>query len=232
MEKCVFGVICGVIGAAIGSIVTYFVVKNKVENEVKTDLEATFAKAQEELKKHYEANFEPKREPVAESILMKEKANLEAKLALKEEKIEDKLRYNDGSEPINYTEFYKPDKDELEAAEQFYLDYSGLDDGKHPVIIPRSEYDKPNGFNKLKLIYYEESGIFAHVGDSSDSGFTEEYFGLQNLGEFGNIKFDDAESDPYTLFFRDEGIGTDFEVYYEPNETYDEVLERENKQVL
>lgn len=235
MEKGVFGVICGAIGAAIGSVATYFFTKNKIETSVREELEGTFRKAQNDLNEYYKANFEPKKEPVKDSILMQAKANTVAKMALQERQAEDNLRKPDTTKPENYNEFYDASENEKLPSDgteyAFYEDYGGLPDGKYPKIIPRNEYESPNGYNKLKLIYYEESGIFAHVGDSSDSGFGVEYFGLQNCGEFGNYKYDDGETDPYTLFFRDEDIETDFEVYYEPNETYDEVLEREGRLV-
>ena len=235
MEKGVFGVICGAIGAAIGSVATYFISKNRIETSVREELEGTFRKAQNDLNEYYKANFEPKKEPVKDSILMQAKANTVAKMAFQERQTEDNLRKPDTTKPENYNEFYDASEDEKLPSDgteyAYYEDYGGLPDGKYPKIIPRNEYESPNGYNKLKLIYYEESGIFAHVGDSSDSGFGVEYFGLQNCGEFGNYKYDDGETDPYTLFFRDEDIETDFEVYYEPNETYDEVLEREGRLV-
>lgn len=235
MEKGVFGVICGAIGAAIGSVATYFIAKNKIENSVREELEGTFRKAQNDLNEYYKTNFEPKKEPVKDSILMQAKANTLAKMALQEHQAEDNLRKKYDVETVNYNEFYDASEDEKLPSDgseyEFYETYGPVPDGKYPKIIPRKEYETPNGYNKLKLIYYEESGIFAHVGDSSDSGFGVEYFGLQNCGEFGNYKYDDGETDPYTLFFRDEDIETDFEVYYEPNETYDEVLEREGRLV-
>lgn len=233
LEKGVLGVICGAIGAAIGSVATYFISKNCIEKTVREECEGRFRQAQNELNEYYKTHFEPKKEPVKDSILMQAKANTVARMAFEERKSEDNLRLVDDVKSPEYNEFYDASEDEKLPSDgseyEFYEEYSGLPDGKYPKIIPRNEYENPNGYNKLKLIYYEESGIFAHVGDSSDSGFGVEYFGLQNCSEFGNYKYDDGETDPYTLFFRDEDIETDFEVYYEPNETYDEVLEREGR---
>lgn len=235
LEKGVFGVICGAIGAVIGSVATYFFTKNKIENSVREECEGRFRQAQNDLNEYYKANFEPKREPVKDSILMQARANTAAKMAFEERKTEDGLRVKDDVIPPEYNNFYDASEDDKLPSDgseyEFYEEYGGIPDGKYPRIIPRKDYENPNGYNKLKLIYYEESGIFAHVGDSSDSGFGVEYFGLQNCGEFGNYKYDDGETDPYTLFFRDDDIETDFEVYYEPNETYDEVLEREGRLV-
>lgn len=231
MEKGVLGVICGAIGAAIGSVATYFITKNKAkeqaEIEVKAQYEAAFGKAQSELKAFYEANYVPKREPIKDSILAKAMV-IEPK---KGPSAEDKLRLQDDVKPENYNEFYtlpEAEKVESDGSEyEFYEDYGGVPDGKYPRIITKKEFDEPNGNVKLKLTYYEESAVFAHTGDSTNSGFTEEYFGLQNLGEFGNYKYDDGETDPYTLYFRSDSDGTDFQVYYEPYETYDEVLAKE-----
>ena len=240
MEKGVLGVICGAIGAAIGSVATYFISKNRIENSVREELEGTFRKAQDELNEFYKTNFEPKREPVKDSILMQnaykkaeEKRENIAKMGLEERETEDKLRVKSDEEARDYTKFYEETgvgKEESDGSEyEFYEEYGGGPDGKYPRIISRSEFLEPNGNVKLKLIYYEESAVFAHAGDSTDSGFTEEYFGLQNLSEFGNYKYDDGETDDYTLFFRNDADGTDFEVYYDPYETYDEVLAKEGK---
>ena len=235
MEKGLFGTICGIIGAVIGGVGTYFVTKNKLENDIKSEYEASFNKAQEELKQHYETNYLPKKEPIKDSILAKAMPASGAKMGEKSgEKAptaEDKLRAVDDVEPENYAGFYqlKPeDKVESDGSEyEFYEEYGGPDNGKFPKIITRKEYEEPNGYVKLKLTYYEESAVFAHTGDSTNSGFTEDYFGLQNLSEFGNPVYDDEDSDGYTLWFRSDTDGTDFQVYYEPNETYDEVLAKE-----
>lgn len=227
MEKGVFGAICGVIGAAIGGVVTYFATKNRIENSVRNELEAQFSKAQQALNDHYETNFKPKKEPIKDSIL----AQAMVKKPEKELSAEDKLRLVEDVQPENYHGFYKLPPEEMVESDgseyEFYEEYSNPDGQKYPRIITHEEFNQPNGYVKLKLTYYEESAVFAHTGDSSNSGFTEEYFGLQNLSEFGNYKYDDGESDPYTLWFRSDADGTDFQVYYEPNETYDEVLAKE-----
>lgn len=243
MEKTGIGVICGFIGAAIGSVVSFFVTKKVVEKGIREELTGEFMKAQQDLNAYYETHFEPKKEPVTESILMKsaykkadEKRTELAKMALEERRAEDNLRIQSDVESPEYNKFYEEnngipevEKGESDGSEYaYYEEYGGVPDGKYPRIIPRSEFETDNGYVKLKLTYFEESAVFAHTGNLQDSGFTEEYFGLQNLSEFGNYKYADGDGDPYTLWFRSDNDGTDFQVYYEPYETYDEAFAKEN----
>ena len=235
MEKKISELICGIIGAGIGTIMTYFSLKKDLEKKSEEEIQKKVSEYQDQLNKVYETNFVPKKEPIKDSILTspykKNKPSPDeiiANFSTSEKNAEDGLRWVDDSEPVQYNSYYDPNKMVSDGSEyEYYEEYSSQDDGKFPRIITREQFYTDNGYAKVKLNFYEESGVFAHRGSNANSGIPEEYFGPQNLSEFGNYKYDDGESDEWTLYFRSDVDRTDYDVYYDPYESYESVLEKE-----
>lgn len=223
--------ICGLIGAGIGTILTKLETKKAIEKEVQERV----SKAQKELNEVYETSFKPKKEPIKDSILTspykKKGASADeiiANFKTPERTAEDDLRWVDNSDPVQYNAYYDPEKVVSDGSEyEYYEEYNGDENASFPKIITRDQFYTDNGYNKVKLNYYEESGVFAHRGTNANSGIPDEYFGPQNLSEFGNYKYDDGESDEWTLYFRSDIDKTDYDVYYDPYESYESVLEKE-----
>lgn len=227
MKKQFLELICGLIGAGIGTFMTKITMKKDME----TELQKAILDKQNELNELYETNFKPKKEPIKNSILASPYKKPEEILAQSSKQIEDGLRWVDDSEPAQYNEYYDPNRVQSDGSEwEYYEEYNNPDNGENsgfPRIITREQFYTDNGYQKMKLNYYEESGVFAHRGNNANSGIPEAYFGPQNLSEFGNYKYDDGESDEWTLYFRSDVDKIDYDVYYDPYETYESVLEKE-----
>lgn len=228
VNRTILELICGLIGAGIGTFMTRLTMKKDME----TELQKAILEKQNELNELYETNYKPKKEPIKDSILASPYKKPEEILAQNPRQTEDGLRWVDDSEVTQYNQYYDPDKVPSDGVEwEYYEEYNSLGEGKEdtgfPRIITREQFYTDNGYAKIKLNFYEEDGVFAHRGDNSNSGIPEEYFGPQNLSEFGNYKYDDGETDEWTLYFRSDIDKTDYDVYYDPYESYESVLERE-----
>lgn len=199
------------------------------------ELQERVSKAQNELNKVYETSFKPKKEPIKDSILTspykKNTASPDEIITgfkTPEKSVEDQLRWVDNSEPMQYNSYFDPEKVVSDGSEyEYYEEYNNDENANYPRIITREQFYTDNGYNKVKLNFYEESGVFAHRGTNANSGIPEDYFGPQNLSEFGNYKYDDGESDEWTLYFRSDIDKTDYDVWYDPFESYESVLEKE-----
>lgn len=227
MKKQILELICGLIGAGIGTFMTKITMKKDMEME----LQKAISEKQNELNELYETNFKPKKEPIKDSILASPYKKSEDVLNKSSKQIEDGLRWVDDSEVEKYNEYYDPNRVQSDGSEwEYYEEYNNPDNGENggfPRIITREQFYTNNGYQKMKLNYYEESGVFAHRGNNANSGIPEEYFGPQNLSEFGNYKYDDGETDEWTLYFRSDIDRIDYDVYYDPYESYESVLEKE-----
>lgn len=92
----------------------------------------------------------------------------------------------------------------------------------YPHKITMDEYYKDKNYSKTTLIYYEQDSMFATPGDEP-TDYTEDYFGIHNISEFGATTNSGYGHDSWTLVLRDEITKSDFQILYEGNKSWEEV---------
>ena len=93
----------------------------------------------------------------------------------------------------------------------------------YPHKITYDEFIQNNNYSKVNLIWYEQSNVFATVGDEL-TDYTEEYFGVHNINEFGASSNSGYGHDAWTLVLRDELTKTDFQIIYNGDDDWETVL--------
>lgn len=93
-----------------------------------------------------------------------------------------------------------------------------------PHKITGEQWFKDKEYSKVTLIYYENDSVFATVGDEP-TDYTEEYFGLDNLNEFGRSSNANMGHDSWTLMLRDELTKTDFQILYDGESSWETVFQ-------
>jgi len=93
-----------------------------------------------------------------------------------------------------------------------------------PHKITMDEWLQNKNYSKVSLIYYEIDGVFATTGDEP-TDYTEEYFGVHNLNEFGASSNSGMGHDAWTLMLRDELTRTDFQILYDGTNSWELVYQ-------
>lgn len=91
-----------------------------------------------------------------------------------------------------------------------------------PEFTLRRDLVKWPNYEQVYLTYYERDGLFTYIDDTLAEEYTEDYFGLANLGNFGIVG--DASDDGDTIYLRDDNKGIIFEIHYEGLAHYSEVV--------
>lgn len=204
------------IGAILGAIGGYFLsekLKNKEKmdeiNEIRSFYEA---KMNEFLAERPKNDVEIVQTVEEKDEKLKEKVPVEALDANGNPKNVYKCHPQiDPEKTVKYNKMYKPEDEKLKTAE--IREDTKLD--PYPHQIDYMEFRNNQYYAKHTLIYYEQSGVFATVGDELTS-WTVEYFGLRNLEMFG-------VGGHWTIYVRDEMTKDDFEIIYDGQSTWEEV---------
>ena len=93
-----------------------------------------------------------------------------------------------------------------------------------PHKITNDEWLQNKNYSKVSLIYYEIDGVFATTGDEP-TDYTEEYFGIHNINEFGASSNSGMGHDAWTLMLRDELTRTDFQILYDGTNSWETVYQ-------
>ena len=93
----------------------------------------------------------------------------------------------------------------------------------YPHKITFDEWRKDANYKKVSLMYYELDNIFATLGDER-TDYTDDYFGIHNICEFGAITNSGMGHDSWTLYLRDDLTKTDFEIFYDGTKYFDDVV--------
>lgn len=93
----------------------------------------------------------------------------------------------------------------------------------YPHKITFDQWQKENNYKKVSLMYYELDNVFATLGDEK-TDYTDDYFGIHNICEFGAVTNSGMGHDSWTLYLRDELTKTDFEIFYDGDKYFEDVL--------
>lgn len=119
---------------------------------------------------------------------------------------------------VSYNKMYqKSDGTEFQTREEIKMD-------PYPHKITADQWAADKNYSKVSLIYYEIDGVFATVGDEP-TDYKEEYFGAHNINEFGCSSNSGMGHDSWTLMLRDELTKTDFQIYYDGNNSWETVYQ-------
>lgn len=229
------------IGSAIGTFVGYKLFKKYItkENTVEMDKMQEFYndKIREILRTKKQVE-----EPNAESAFMKKvnQSAMEYSKNLEKERLEAAKRDNvpvealdENGEPKKVIDYqpqvkeanYKPyNKSYVMSCECGTIDNrEDIKMDAYPHKITFDEWRKDANYKKVSLVFYELDSTFATLGDEP-TDYTEDYFGIHNICEIGAASNSGMGHDAWMLYLRDELTKTDFEIYYNGTETFEQVL--------
>ena len=219
-------ILCLGIGTVIGTISGYFISKKLFKPEVQSMPD------HDEIVTYYEAKI---RELIIPTTLTPETKKEEKELApitmqnkvpaaaletngvpKKIEEYQPKITEKDYK---SYNKMYAPkDGSELKIREDVSMEKTD----PWPHKITNDEWLQNKNYSKVSLIYYEIDGMFATTGDEP-TDYTEEYFGIHNINEFGASSNSGMGHDSWTLMLRDELTRTDFQILYDGSTSWETV---------
>ena len=209
-------------GTCLGIKLTKYIKKKQNEIEVQEVIEYYDQKIKELIpKKPFEVNkIEELKSPVVQDDSPIPKAALEPDGTPK--KIMDYAPKIKEADYTNYGNIYKVHDKNGEVVNNPSI-REDIKVNPYPHKITYDEFIKNNNYSKVNLIWYEQSNVFATVGDEL-TDYTEEYFGVHNINEFGASSNSGYGHDAWTLVLRDELTKTDFQIIYNGDDDWETVL--------
>ena len=233
------------IGSAIGTFVGYKIFKKVIQKEETIEMEKMQDFYNDKIREILKSKSSVVEEtPNAEEAFMKKvnQSAMEYSKNLEKERLEASKRDNVPFDALNENGEPKKVMDcQPQIKEANYKPYNksysmkcecGTIDNRedikmdaYPHKITFDEWRKDANYKKVSLMYYELDSTFATLGDEP-TDYTEEYFGIHNICEIGAATNSGMGHDAWMLYLRDELTKTDFEIYYNGNETFEQVLAR------
>ena len=207
-------------GSVLGSIGTILVFKKIGKLEEKKIIEHE-EECLEEVRKYYQQKIEEIRKDrinATECIEFAKKNEVKTE-PVKETPAKTRITFSDISveEPqVKQVDYSKISKDKYTNLQKEYdRDEIEIDEEAYPHLIRKSEFERPGGYVKNEVIYYEQNGIFTDMEDNVIVHLDEKYFGLDTLSNFGSEQARlDNQSGVYEMYLRDEVMHQDYHIIY------------------
>lgn len=120
-------------------------------------------------------------------------------------------------------DYSKVSKDRYENLQKEYdREEIEIDEEAYPHLIHKSEFERPGGYVKNEIIYYEQNGLFTDMEDNVIIHLSEKYFGVDNLSNFGSEQARlDNQSGMYEMYLRDEVMHQDYHIIYNGTDDFE-----------
>lgn len=218
-------ILCLGIGSVIGTVAGYFVSKKLFKPEVQTmpDRDEVIAFYEAKIKELViPTTLTPSVNKEEKPIKMENNTAIPAAALESDGKPKNIMTYQPKVVEKDYKSYNKmytaKDGNELQIREGVSMEKTD----PWPHKITNDEWLQNKNYSKVSLIYYEIDGVFATTGDEP-TDYTEEYFGIHNINEFGASSNSGMGHDSWTLLLRDELTRTDFQINYDGTNSWETV---------
>ena len=210
-------------GSIIGTVGTMLVLKkmgkleekklNQHEEEVVEEVRNYYRKKIEEIKKN--TNSFPKCIEAAEKSVERSEEKAVAIVDKSKTRITfDNVDIKNAPKAAQQFDYSKISKEQYtDLKKEYEREEPIIEENQYPKQITRDEFERPGGYVKEELMYYEQNGIFTDMADAIVNHCTEKYFGADNLCKLGTPEATlDGRSGMFEIYLRDEEIHHDYHI--------------------
>lgn len=198
-------------GAGAGSMYLFMRARNKAKIDKKV----------EEINDFYVKKYVKKDVDKAENAISESKNDLENQIKKDVSTLDEVYKIEPNNHALDYHNMYKKTNFDSRFEKDIGKDITS-GSPEFPEFTLRRELSKWPNYEYVVLTYYEKDGLFVNVDDSVNFDYSEDFFGLDNLGMFGVVG--DPSDSADVIYLRDDRTQTMYELHYEGLATYEEAV--------